>query len=77
MIGFYKNKETNNINENNQNSINKWQITLFIILVICSIILLITTGIFLGVYLFKKKRKAKYILDEDYDYTTQNNEAIN
>ena len=80
IIGFYKNeknKENDDIIKNKQDFRNKLLIILFIFLVICAIILLVISGILIGVYLFRKKRKSKYTIDEDYDYTTKNDEVIN
>ena len=76
IIGFYKNKKNDaNINENKGRI--KLQMVLFILLIICIFILLVLSGIFIGVYLFQKKRKSKYTIDEEYDYTSKNDEVIN
>ena len=81
MIGFYNKKKSEKKidNENNKNESffdSKW-IILFILLIIFVSILLIFFGILIGIYLFRNKRKNKYIIDEDYDYSTKIDEEIN
>ena len=76
MIGFYKNQNNrNNINEPKSDS--QWKLILIFFLAFFASILLIFFGILIGIYLFRKKRKNKYIIDEDYDYTTKIDEEIN
>ena len=76
MIGFYKNQNNrNNINELKSDS--QWKLILTFFLAFFASILLIFFGILIGIYLFRKKRKNKYIIDEDYDYTTKIDEEIN
>ena len=81
MIGFYNKKKSEKKidNENNKNESffdSKW-IILLILLIIFVSILLIFFGILIGIYLFRNKRKNKYIIDEDYDYSTKIDEEIN
>ena len=76
MVGFYKNQNIgNNTNKNNLDS--KWKIILIVFVIFFAIVILVFSGILIGIYLFRKKRKNKYTIDEDYDYTTKNDEEIN
>ena len=75
LIGFYKKKfYYKNKEEKNWNSFA--QSILFLLLVICVVILLIIFGIFLGMNFFRKK-KCKYTIDDEYEYTTKNDDIIN
>ena len=81
IIGFYKNKNNWQKNEDEKKEKDDMkkqiQIILFIILLVIVLVLLIFSGIFIGVYLFKKKRKSKYRIDEEFEYTAKKDEAIN
>ena len=76
MVGFYKNQ--NNKNEKNETNLDsRWKIILIVFVIFFAIVILVFSGILIGIYLFRKKKKNKYTIDEDYDYTTKNDEEIN
>ena len=77
IVGFYekhgyekqseKTKKTNNSGQNN--------FILIISVISISVILLIVLGVFIGKYLFKKKKRLN-TLDDEYEYTEDKNEKI-
>ena len=72
MVGFYikKDKESTIDNNNNDNM----SITIKIILIIIGIIILFVLGILISKFYFGNKKKRINILDEDYDYTSKEDE---
>ena len=72
ILGFYK-KEQNNKNEKSSEK-NRNDIALKIIIVIIALIILLILGIFIGKYYFKESKKYKNVIDEEYDYTSKNDE---
>ena len=80
LVGFYRNiynNKKNNINnkdikENNFLKNNIVLITIFII-VFCALLLF---GILIGKYLFKNKKRSLNVIDDDYEYSTPNNEIF-
>ena len=77
IVGFYekngyekqseKTEKTNNSGQNN--------FILIISVISVSIIILIVLGVFIGKYLFKKKKRLNR-LDDEYEYTEDKNEKI-
>ena len=65
LLGFYYRKKAEKKN---------FDYSFVIILIILGILILFILGIFIGKYLVKEKKKIINIIDEDYDYTSKNNE---
>ena len=77
ILGFYHKKSINDDNEHYDNIINNQNDNNFIlkIFLICiGIIVFLMIGIFIGIYLFKDKKKRINTIDDDYDYTAKNEE---
>ena len=70
LLGYYikKNKNNNIEKPNNVNFILK------IILIIFGVVILLSLGVFIGKYYYKERKKNKNIIDEEYDYTSKNEE---
>ena len=85
LVGFYKNIYNNEIDNNNNgdnknsdenSSFQKHKLVLIIIFLILGCCLLLLIGIFIGKYFFKNKKTRLNVIDEEYDYNTQNNEIL-
>ena len=74
IVGFYKREVSKNKNVNDNTKNNEDYTLLKIILIIIGIILLLILGIFIGKYFYKEKDKKINIIDEEYDYTSKNDE---
>ena len=73
ILSFYKKSQNNNNNENNSHKRNN-NITIKIIFVVLTLIILLILGIFIGKYYFKGVKKYKNVIEEEYDYTSKNDE---
>ena len=69
ILGFYKKTKS-------EEKTTKKNIAIKIVIIVGLLILLLILGIFIGKYYFKKEKKAKNlnVIDEEYDYTSKNDE---
>ena len=69
ILGFYKKTKSDE-------KTTKKNIAIKIVIIVGLLILLLILGIFIGKYYFKGDKKSKNlnVIDEDYDYTSKNDE---
>ena len=72
--GYYKNNKPNNNNDKGNNE-EQTSFLLKILFIGLGVIVLIILGIYIGKYLFKKKKRIN-TLEDDYDYEEAKNQNI-
>jgi len=73
LLGFYNKKIFDNKNNNNYNYITMIKI----VIILLGIIILFILGVFIGKYFKKSKAKPLNIIDEDFEYQSENTDFLN
>ena len=73
VVGLYKSHSNTKSNKGGNNGQDNYLLT--ISLIGLGVIILIVCGIFMGKYLFKKKKRLN-TLDDEYDYSEAKNQNI-
>ena len=72
LLGFYNKRIINNKNNDDYNYIT----IIKIVIIILGIIILFILGIFIGKYFNKRKEKPLNIIDEDFEYQSENKDFL-